>query len=116
VSAPEAEVEFHLLLEPQESPLVVRALELLISDEAHEPAIRTIAREVIERVNAHPEISAPGPSASVALNAQQMKITHTALGIRLLDSTREQSEERELLRAVLEKLPDEHVMRAISLD
>jgi hypothetical protein len=38
--------------------------------------------------------------------------------VRLLfnDMQREQAEEREILRAILEKLPDEHVMRAIELE
>jgi hypothetical protein len=45
-----------------------------------------------------------------------MKITHTALRSLFGDLRREQADEIELIRGVLEKLPDEHVMRAISLD
>jgi hypothetical protein len=64
-TAPDPEPAFHLFLDRDEAPVLARAVRLLISDEAHEPAIRTIARE--------------------------------------------------LLRRVLEKLPDEHTMRAIQL-
>ena len=44
-----------------------------------------------------------------------MKITHTAVRVLLDDTQREQAGERELLRSILEKLPDEHTMRAIQL-
>jgi hypothetical protein len=45
-----------------------------------------------------------------------MKITHTAVRLLFNDMQRGQSDERETLRAILEKLPDEHTMRAIILD
>ncbi len=44
-----------------------------------------------------------------------MKITHTAVKLLLDDLQREQADEREILRAILDKLPDEHTMRAITL-
>lgn len=45
-----------------------------------------------------------------------MKITHTALRSLFRDLGREQADELEIVRRVLDKLPDEHVMRAIALD
>jgi hypothetical protein len=51
----------------------------------------------------------------LALTAEQMKITHTAVKIMLDDSQREQHQERRLLWSILEKLPDEHAIRAIDL-
>jgi hypothetical protein len=44
-----------------------------------------------------------------------MKITHSATRLLLNDLQREQDQERQMLHAILEKLPDEHVMRAIQL-
>jgi hypothetical protein len=104
---------FHLFLDAPEVAIAAHALRLLISDEAHEPDIRRLAREVI--------VSLERPAAehgvlTVELAPQQMKITHTAVRLLLNDLQREQEPERELLRAILAKLPDEHVMRAIELD
>jgi hypothetical protein len=120
------EVAYHLLLEPQEAKITGRALGLLIADEHREPGIRSLAREVIELRKAEPAREAPeAPEASdapgltalsVPLTAPQMKITHTAVHLMLLDSGREQESERRLLWSILEKLPDEHALRAIELE
>jgi hypothetical protein len=106
------EVAYHLLLAPEEAAITERALELLISDEHREPGIRALARAVIDRLEVQP---APA-TLSVPLTAPQMKITHTAVHLLLLDSGREQQDERRLLWSILEKLPDEHALRAIELD
>jgi hypothetical protein len=53
---------------------------------------------------------------SVPLTPPQMKITHTAVKVMFDDTRREQADERDVLRRVLEKLPDEHTMRAIELE
>ena len=50
------------------------------------------------------------------LTPPQMKITHTAVRVLLDDLRREHEEEREILRRILDKLPDEHTMRAIELE
>lgn len=47
---------------------------------------------------------------------KEMKITYAALKLLLNDTQRGQTHEREILWRILEKLPDEHTMRAISLD
>jgi hypothetical protein len=104
--------DYHLLLDPDEVPVAASALRLLISDEAHEPEIRRLAREVLEGLTAAPD---EHEHVTLGLSAQQMKITHSAVRLLLNDLQREQAEEREKLRAILDKLPDEHVMRAIEL-
>ncbi|HWX74536.1 MAG TPA: hypothetical protein VNZ05_04465 [Solirubrobacteraceae bacterium] len=107
----EPEAAYHLLLEPDEVPVAASALRLLLSDEAHEPDIRRLAREVLS------ELDEPvGEILTVPLSAPQMKITHSALRLLLNDLQREQADEREILRRVLDKLPDEHAIRAIELD
>ena len=108
-----AEPEYHLFLEAAEVPVAASALRLLIADEAHEPGIRALAREVL----AHLEEPPPeGQMLTVALTPQQMKITHSSVRLLLNDLQREQADEREILRGIIGKLPDEHTMRAIQLD
>ncbi len=104
--------DYHLLLEPSEVPVAASALRLLISDEAHEPDIRRLAREVLAGLDG--EADQRG-LLTLALTAPQMKITHTAVRLLRNDLQRGQAEEREVLNGILDKLPDEHVMRAISI-
>jgi hypothetical protein len=84
----------------------------LIADIAHEPRIRQLAREVIAGLEAAPDERG---MLTVSLSAEQMKITHTALKLLFDDLQREQAAEIEILRRILNKLPDEHTMRAITL-
>jgi hypothetical protein len=109
----EPEPRYHLRLQPDELAVAATALRLLVSDEAHEGQIRAIAREVLDGLQGEPDERGV---VSVALGSKQMKITHTALRSLFRDLGREQADELELVRTVLDKLPDEHVMRAISLD
>src|SRR5712692_9428785 len=110
-------IAYHLLLDPDETQIARHALDLLISDESHEPLIRGLARQVLAMLSAPASDASAGPSAlSVPLTAPQMKITHAAVKLLLNDSTREQQTERKLLWSILDKLPDEHVMRAIELE
>jgi len=106
------EPPYHLLLHTDEIGATAKALHLLISDEAHEPKIRGLARDVLAQLQGAPDERG---ILSVALAPQQMKITHTALALLYRDLGREQAGELETLRGVLDKLPDEHVMRAISI-
>ena len=106
------EAAYHLLLDREEVPVTATALRLLISDEAHQPDIRRLAREVIAELEEEP---AQSGILSVALTPQQMKITHGAVRLLLNDLQREQAEEREILHSILDKLPDEHAIRAIQL-
>jgi len=50
------------------------------------------------------------------LTPAQMKITHTALKSLLPRRTGEEHDVHRVIHEVLEKLPDEHSIRAISLD
>ena len=107
------ESTFHLFLDPAEAEVAAVALNLLIADEAHQPQIRQLAREVLAGLDA----AEPGETGTLTLtlHPEQMKIAHTALRVLLDDTQREQADEREVLRSILEKLPDEHTMRAIQL-
>jgi hypothetical protein len=112
-TANESEAAYHLFLDPQEIPVTVSALRLLISDEAHEPQIRGLAREVLTGLQATPDERG---KLTLGLTPQQMKITHTAVKLLLDDLQRGQADEREILRHIVGKLPDEHTMRAIVLE
>jgi len=50
------------------------------------------------------------------LTPAQMKITHTALKSLLDDFGHEEHDVQRVIHEVLDKLPDEHSIRAISLD
>jgi hypothetical protein len=107
-----SEPAYHLILDAEEIPHLARALALLISDEAHEPQIRQLAREVLAELEPAPDERG---ILTIPLTPQQMKITHSAARLLLNDLQREQADEREILRRILEKLPDEHTMRAIEI-
>ena len=110
--AGESPAEYHLLLDPEEVSAAASAVRLLIGDEAHEPEIRAIAREVLALLDT------PADERGVVtlpLTPPQMKITHSSVRLLINDLQREQADEREVLWRILEKLPDEHVMRAIAL-
>jgi hypothetical protein len=49
------------------------------------------------------------------LTAAELKVTHTALKSLLDDFGHEEHQVQELIRAVLDKLPDEHSIRAIDI-
>jgi hypothetical protein len=106
------EPAYHLILDAEEIPQAAHALRLLLSDEAHEPEIRSLAREVLVELERAPDERG---ALTVALAPQQMKITHSATRLLLNDLQREQADEREILRRILAKLPDEHTMRAIEI-
>jgi hypothetical protein len=50
------------------------------------------------------------------LTPAQLKITHTALKSLLDDFGHEEAQVQQVIHDVLKKLPDEHSIRAISLD
>jgi hypothetical protein len=109
----EPEPPYHLFLDPVEVPVAAGALRLLISDEAHEPDIRSLARDVLTGLEQPADEQG---MLTLTLTPQQMKITHSAVKLLLNDLQREQAEEREVLKSILDKLPDEHTMRAIQID
>ncbi len=108
----EPDPPYHLYLDPDEIPVAASALRLLISDEAHEPQIRRLAREVLAELER--DVDEHG-TLIVTLVPAQMKITYSAVRLLLNDLQREQASEREILWGILDKLPDEHTMRAIEL-
>lgn len=105
---------YHLHLTAEERPVAASALRLLIGDEAHHADLRALAREALTGVDGGGETDDRG-GVTLTLSPPQMKIAHTALRSLLGDLRREQHEEIDLLRRILDKLPDEHVMRAIVL-
>ena len=67
------------------------------------------------------ENSEPGPQHEdvhfhLELTAAQLKITHTALKSLLDDFGHEEHDVAAVIHEVLDKLPDEHSIRAIALD
>jgi hypothetical protein len=108
----ESPAEYHLLLDAEEVPVAASAVRLLIADEAHEPEIRGIAREVLEMLGGAADERG---LVTLPLTPRQMKITHSAVRLLINDLQRGQAEEREILWRIVGKLPDEHVMRAIEI-
>lgn len=108
----ERDVAYHLYVDPDEVPVASLALRMLISDEAHEPQIRRLAREVLRQLAAEPGTDG---ILTVGLSPEEMKITHTAVRLLLNDLGRGQDSERQILWRILNKLPDEHAIRAIEL-
>jgi hypothetical protein len=109
----ESEPVYHLFLEAEEVPVAASALRLLDRDEAHAPDIHRLVQEVLAALQAPPDDRG---LVTVALEPHQMKITHSAVKLLLNDLQREQAAEREILRTILDKLPDEHTMRAIVIE
>lgn len=112
-TGPAVEAAYHLHLEQDEAAIAASALRLLIADEAHEPGIRGIARGVLDALGGP---RGEGGALIVALDPPGLKITHTAVKLLFDDLGREQADERRVLGRIIEKLPDEHAIRAIVLD
>jgi hypothetical protein len=62
-----------------------------------------------------PAVPAADVSFHLELTPEQLKITHTALRSLLDDFGHEEAEVHRVIHEVLEKLPDEHSIRAIGL-
>ena len=63
-----------------------------------------------------PELIQPGETAfRLDLTAAQLKIVHTALRSMLDDFGHDEPDVHRVLREVLDKLPDEHSIRAIDI-
>ena len=68
-----------------------------------------------------PDVGRAGPDSGpvsfhLELTPAQLKITHTALKSLLDDFGHEEHDVIQVIHEVLDKLPDEHSIRAISLD
>jgi hypothetical protein len=118
-----SEPDYHLLLAPEEAAVLRTALDLAISDFARDAQIRELARAVIARLPGGADSeddegagAERGHVLSIPLRAPEMKIVHTAVHLLLDDLQREQADEMQILQSIIDKLPDEHAIRAISLD
>ena len=107
------EPAFHLSLVAEEVPVAASAMRLLISDEAHQPRIRELARGVIVGLQGAPNDAG---KLVVSLDPEQMKIIHGAVGLLFNDLQHDQTDEREILRGILDKLPDKQDIRAIEIE
>jgi hypothetical protein len=112
VTEEETGPDYHLLLDRDEVPVAASAMRLYLSDEAHQPEIQALGRDVLLRFGGEPDEFGV---LSVPLSAKEMKIMFFAVRLLINDLQREQAGEREILWRIIEKLPDEHVMRAIAL-
>src|SRR5271167_4756743 len=74
------EPAYHLFLDSEEAPVAASAMRLLIADEAHEPRIRQLAREVLASLQASPDERG---TLTVPLSPEQMKIMHSAVSLLL---------------------------------
>jgi hypothetical protein len=110
--AEETGPDYHLLLDREEVPAAASAVRLYLSDEAHQPEIQALGREVLAGLEGEPDERGV---LSLPLSAKQMKITFFAVRLLINDLQRGQADEREILWRIIAKLPDEHVMRAIAL-
>jgi hypothetical protein len=72
--------------------------------------------EATERGESHSEDAAEVVHYHLELTPAQLKITHTALKSLLDDFGHDQQDLVRIIHEVLDKLPDEHSIRAISLD
>ena len=101
---------FPLIVHDDERPVLRTALEAYRGDFGHkEQPIVDLVDEVIAAV---PDNEA----VPLDLDAAAMKVTYGALHSALEDSVRAQEPEREHLRALLDRMPGEHDIRAIDLD
>src|SRR5258708_2219407 len=110
--AGESPDEYHLVLDADEVPVAASAVRLLISDEAHEPEIRGLARDVLALLGAPADERGV---VTVPLSPRQMKITHSAVRLLINDLQPEQHVEREIRSRIIRKLRAEQRMRAIDL-
>ena len=101
---------FPLIVHADERPTLRLALKLFRDDLGHhEHRIAAIAEDLAARLG-------DDEGQPLILDAAGMKVTWSALHTRLDDSVREQEDDRARLRALLDRLPGEHDIRAIDLD
>lgn len=101
---------FPLIVHDDERAVLRTALEVYRGDFGHdEQGIVALVDEVLSRIPAEER-------TPLELDAGAMKVTWSALHALLEDTRRDQDEERERLRALLQRLPGEHDIRAIDLD
>ncbi|WCB94381.1 hypothetical protein DSM104299_03115 [Baekduia alba] len=101
---------FPLIVHDDERSVLRTALDVYRGDFGHdEQAIVALVDEVLAALPAE-------ETTPLDLDAAAMKVTYGALHGLLEDSQRTQEDDRAHLRALLERLPGEHDIRAIDLD
>jgi hypothetical protein len=101
---------FPLIVHDDERPVLRTALQVYRGDFGHEEhRIVAVVDGVLARV---PD----DERTPLDLDAAAMKVTHSALHALLEDTRRDQADDRRHLRALLERMPGEHDIRAIDLD
>jgi hypothetical protein len=101
---------FPLIVHADERRVLRTALEVYRGDFGHdEEAIVAVVDDVLGRIPAE-------EATPLDLDAAELKVTYSALHGLLADTVRGEGEDRVHLRALLERLPGEHDIRAIDLD
>jgi hypothetical protein len=102
---------YRLIVHAEERPVLALALKVFRDGLGHEQhRIAAIGDEVAAGLDGD------GDPFTVTLDAAAMKVTWSALHTLLDDSVRSQQADRVHLRALLDRLPGEHDIRAIDLD
>jgi hypothetical protein len=101
---------FPLIVHDDERPVLRLALKSFRDDLGHEEhRVAAVADDVASRI-------VDDEHVPLELDAADMKVTWSALHTLLDDSVRAQRDDREHLRALLDRMPGEHDVRAIDLD
>jgi hypothetical protein len=101
---------FPLIVHDDERRVLRTALEVYRGDFGHdEQAIVAVVDDVLRRIPAD-------EATPLELDAAALKVTYSALHALLNDSVRGRDDDRVHLRALLERMPGEHDIRAIDLD
>ena len=107
---PDERPTFPLIVHDDEREVLRTALRAFRDDLGHdEHRVAAVLDDLLDRV--------PATEAEpLVLDAAAMKVTWSALHTALDDSGRTQQEDRVHLRALLDRMPGEHDIRAIDLD
>jgi hypothetical protein len=101
---------FPLIVHDEERPILRLALQAFRDDLGHrEHRVSAVVDGVARRISDDERVP-------LELDAADMKVTWSALHTLLDDSVRTQQADRDHLRALLDRLPGEHDVRAIDLD
>lgn len=117
---------YHLLVDRDELPVLRTALALLADDATRDSGLGAPTRAIIERLPAGAATEAAGSDSgdafadgehlTLALSPTELKVVHTSLQLLRDDLRRGQGEEIHIVLRLLAKLPDEHAIRAITID
>ena len=86
--------DYHLLLDRSEVPVTASAMRLYLGDEAHQPEIQALGRDVLAGLDGAPDERGV---LSLPLSAKEMKIVFFAVRLLINDLQRGQAGERDVL-------------------